>query len=155
MSQVIAVRFRLCGLMLLLPIVALVGCGKGTGYVTGKVTYKGQPVTSGAVVFYGADGTTDSGRIDRKGTYTVAQAPSGAVRVAVMPAKARRQPGLPVNRSTGLPKEPPAKDGDDIAPPAPTAGKAAFPEKYADPETSPLTFKVSGGTQTFDIDLVD
>jgi hypothetical protein len=155
MSRVIAVRFRLCGLVLLLALVALVGCGKGTGHVTGTVTYKGQLITSGAVVFYGADGNADSGRIDRKGTYTVAQAPSGKVKVAVLPAKARRESGPPVSRATGQPKDPPAKDGDDIAPAAPSGGKAAFPEKYADPETTPLTFTVSGGKQTFDIELTD
>ncbi len=37
---------------LLIPLLCLTGCGGGTGYqVSGKVTYKGQPVPKGYITF--------------------------------------------------------------------------------------------------------
>src|SRR5262245_8421596 len=156
MSFVRAVRFRLGGVVLLSFLTAFVGCGRAPGTVSGKVTYQGQPVTSGAVIIFGADGNADSGRIDHKGDYTVHQAPSGPVKVVVIPGKpARTMPALPLDRATGRPKEPPAKDRGGVLV-APPPGKGDFPQKYQDPDQSGLTFTVRGGRkQAFDIALVD
>jgi hypothetical protein len=42
------------------------GCG-GVADVSGKVTYKGKPVVTGSVTFYGPDKVPHVGAIDEKG----------------------------------------------------------------------------------------
>jgi len=125
----------------------MAGCGKRTGVVTGKVTHQGTPLTSGAVVFHGPNGQSDSGNIDAQGNYTVSQAPIGPVKVTVDPGPAR----LPPPRNTGPRKESKHPGEKEGAPPPPPPRRVVIPEKYKDPNQSGLTFTVTGGQQTFDI----
>src|SRR5215467_11553492 len=117
-------------LLLLLPVLA--GCGgKRTGFVTGKVTFKGQPVTSGSVTFYGEDGRVDSGQLSIEGNYTIAQAPRGVVKVTVVPAQPRSAPKLKKNPGSVSSVEHPKTDQ------TPTHGARGgappnFPKKYLD-----------------------
>jgi hypothetical protein len=149
MSRVLAARFMLCGGLLLLFLSSLVGCGRTTGTVSGKVTHQGQPLTSGAVIFHGADGRSDSGHIDVDGNYTVSQAPVGPVKVTVDTGSARRvsPPKITGPRRDNPAKHPGEKSGTNPAP----MRKVVIPEKYKDPNQSGLTFTVSGRRQTFDI----
>jgi hypothetical protein len=152
MSGVFSARFgsgRWVPVLLLLP---LAGCGKGTGFVTGKVTYRDKPVPSGAVTFHGANGRTDSCSLDAEGNYTIPQAPVGPVKVTVV---------------TGLPPRPApviGRPGGEKPPQHPGEGKAGgtrpalrkhlvLPKKYEDPQQSGLTFTVARGTQTINIPL--
>jgi hypothetical protein len=85
--------------LLIAAFLALAGCqgGNRPASVSGKVTYLGRPVTSGVVVLVGADGKTSTpGVVGPDGTYRIAQAPAGSVRVAFdNPPPQRVAPGNP------------------------------------------------------------
>src|SRR5689334_16533406 len=71
---------------LLIPaalIVLVGGCGGSSAKVTGKVTYHGRPVLSGAVIMVNEDGTAASGVIQPDGTYTVEGVKRGHVKIGV------------------------------------------------------------------------
>ena len=76
---------------LLMSLLAAVGCGGGTADVSGKVTFKGKPVTYGTVMILGSGGLPKSGVLRPDGTFTVTGVPLGPVKVAV---SSPRPPGL-------------------------------------------------------------
>jgi hypothetical protein len=80
---------RLVGTLLLL--VVLVGCGKPTSTFQGKVSFRGQPVTSGVIYFLGPAPQMQMGMgtIHDDGTYVATDVPVGEVRVSF------QAPGLP------------------------------------------------------------
>jgi hypothetical protein len=131
------------------------GCGGGeglppgaTGTVGGKVTYNGQAVPAGSTVtFVGPKGITGSGLTDAGGAYTISMRDgknvlAGSYKVSVSPPQA-------------------APLSDDEAMKLSMEGKPTtqevkeVPEKYRSPETSPLSFEVKAGANTFDIDMTD
>jgi len=141
-----AIRWARGGLLLAL---VAVGCAPPTASVSGTVTFKGQPLPSGTVLFHGADGRVEHSLIDGEGKYTVVNAPLGQVRITVQ-AHAAAPPGLP------------SKGGKPPAAPAElaTSGKetrdgkfVAIPPRYLDPDRSRLTCTVSAGPQTHTIEL--
>jgi hypothetical protein len=78
-----------------LVLLALAGCGSGTGAVTGRVTFRGKAVESGSVVLMGADNKLVSGPLDAEGRYALNGVPLGTVQVAVVspnPTPRRRLP---------------------------------------------------------------
>jgi|SRR5262249_43502466 len=146
-------RFRNCVSVLLL-LAAVPGCGEGgTATVSGKVVYKGAPVTFGAVAIYGADGKTASGRIDADGHYTVEKVPIGDVKVAVLTPN----PTTPKVFSKGGFKSKSkgkVKDSDSEVPNLGSVGKfVAIPARYKEPDQSGLTFTIKSGSQTIDLEL--
>jgi hypothetical protein len=134
------------GLLGLLPMA--LGCGSGAPSVSGTVTFAGRPLSSGTVLFHGADGRIEHGMIGEEGRYAIADAPPGDVRITVS-AHPVAPAGLP---SAGEPPSPPAGFG-----PARTEVRdssfAAIPPRYRDPEQSGLRYTVRDGAQTHDIDL--
>lgn len=131
------------------------GCGGGAGLpsggkgtVTGKVTYNGQPVPQGCIVsFIGPNGITGSGITDGSGSYRISMRDGrnvlvGGYRISVSPP-------------------PPPPLSDDEAMKLSMAGKPTVqvvkevPERYRNPENSPLAFEVMEGANTFDIALTD
>src|SRR5262245_54815985 len=125
------------------------GCAPRGPSVSGTVTFKGEPLPSGTVLFHAADGRIEHGLITGNGKYTVANAPPGPVRITV-----RSHPPAPVglpSRGGPLPSAPagmvpPAKEQRD--------GKfVAIPPRYLDPAQSTLTYNVRAGKQTYDIEL--
>jgi hypothetical protein len=119
------------------------GCGGGPATVTGKVTYRGRPVTRGAVVFLSADKTARSGVIQPDGSYTVANVPRGMTRIGVVsrdPATGRGAWRKRRSRPPGTPL------------PA-TPGWFPLPSGFETPETSGLSCTVAGGRFHYDIDL--
>ena len=132
------------------------GCGENTATVTGRVTYDGQPVTSGSVVFYGDDGRVDSGLLDANGKYIVTRAPIGPVKVAVMASKEVKTSGgkgaTPAGPPLGKGKMKKAS-GVDAKPEPETVLKSTIPERYSDPQKSGLVYTVGSGKQVIDIDL--
>jgi hypothetical protein len=93
--------------------------------VSGKVLLNGAPLKAGSVTFASKDGkTTVATPIAEDGTY-LARVPQGEYTVAIGPPKVKD------------PKNPPP----------------AIPAKYSDPKTSGITYTVTAGKQTFDLDL--
>jgi hypothetical protein len=101
--------------------------------VAGRVTYHGVGLASGWVQFYGDSGEPAIGGIQMGGTYRIDNPPRGRVKVTV----------------TAMSQVKVSK-----APPATHAGNR-LPPRYADPDTSGLTFNVLGGKQTYNIALED
>jgi hypothetical protein len=126
------------------------------GKVSGKVTYKGQPVTKGAVSFVptGGAGTQSGqsalGEIGPDGSYTLTtfQKGDGAVLGQhTVTVQAREE--NPEIEGKGMPI-PDAKGQVKIKP-----AKSLIPEKYATTETSPLRFTIQEGNNVCDIELKD
>jgi hypothetical protein len=126
--------------------IALVGCGsKGASdSVSGKVTMNGQ-IVAGQVIFITSDKKEIASPITAEGVYTINNPPKGEVQIIVKGAVA---PGGPVAR--------PIPKGDKTPgepPPSPMASSGATPPaKYAQAGNG-LKFTVTGGQQTYDIDL--
>jgi hypothetical protein len=137
-------------------VLGLVGCGKSTGDVSGKVTHNQRPLFAGEVVFQGSDNNYYRGNIGADGTYTVRQVPTGVAKVAVVVSQPGEVPGTDIMNKM---KMDPAKMGNPEATkgdagPAPLKLKLPkLPYKYADPKDSGLTFDVKAGENTFDIPL--
>lgn len=129
------------GWSLVLLVAAVAGCGpakypkRDTAVVTGTVTYKGEPVSTGSVVFQPESGAFASGEIQPDGTYEL-EATIGPNRVQIV----SREPE----------DETPAAE---LEGPRPIA-KSYIPEIYAGPK-SPLTFVVEPGDNTADFELKD
>ena len=129
----------------LIAIATAGGCGNGATTVTGKVTYRGRPVTYGSIVFLSADKTARSAVIQPDGSYTVENVPPGPVRIGVIsrdPAKGR---AARRKRQSSPPGSPPAV-------PAAT-GWFPLPAEFETAETSRLGCTVTGGRFHHDIEL--
>jgi hypothetical protein len=129
----------------LLVLLAALGCGSGSATVSGKVTYKGEPLPAGSVAIYGANGKVQSGPIGADGTYTISKAPVGDVKMAVVTPNAS-----PVTRKIkGEVKHPGATDGASSSP----IKVVPIPDRYKDPDKSGLNFTLKSGEQTINLDL--
>jgi hypothetical protein len=142
----------------LLVVVAVAGCMSGDAKlvpVTGKVTYKGQPVANANVTFVHAGGKTSPvGVTDASGVFTLGSptgqgAIVGDYKVGIVKKAARE----------GAPANPKPEDmikmmqgGKSVPEP-----KDEIPVKYADATTSGLTAKVTGDKEkdNFTFELTD
>jgi len=127
------------------------------GTVRGKVTYKGQPLPAGFLVFYNASIPVEFGVIkpDGSGTYEASVTP-GLVQVTVR-WESSLGGNLPPERSSRIPanrpRPSPSIPGADL-----TAKQANLldevQQKYGSLRTAkPLTFDVAAGEQTWNINL--
>jgi len=141
---------RVPGALSLAILVAILsgvtGCDKGPkgakDSVSGTVKMNGENVT-GTVAFVGSDNTNKESPIKPDGTYQIDDPPQGQVKVLV------KGMGGP----TGAPALKPPAGGPEM-PSMPGMGKGATPPaKYASAATTPLTYDVKPGKQTFNIDL--
>ena len=121
----------------------VIGCGKKADYgsVSGRVTFKGQPVSEGQVVFFEPEiYVYQTARIRPDGTYSVKMSDgpglaTGKYQVAVMPPVVEG----PGSKSAG-PRSP--RKYPDI------------PPRYRTPKTSQLSLTVEEGKNPpFDIDM--
>lgn len=135
----------------------MLGCGSGGGIsgtapVSGKVTYKGQPVAGASIGFYsdaaegrvavatsGADGSYELMTLDSKGAlpgkYSV------TVKKTEIPPELTKEVSMEeaaanANKPLPLPKE-------------------LLPSKYGTPANSPLKFEIKSGSNTIDLPLAD
>jgi len=134
----------------LLTLVAA-GCGSGSGSVSGKVTYKGAPVTGGNLTFIPPAGlATISVPINEDGTYSAAKVPAATVKICVETESIKPKPG-------GTPKYQPPPGA--TPPPGYLSGPVIkgvyvkIPDKYANPDTTDLTYTVKSGKQDFTVEL--
>ena len=136
--------------MLMISLAVLpTACSSGTptGKVQGRVTYKGIPLPEGIVLFLAEDGRQDIGSISLDGTYVVERAPVGVNQVSVQTSPPLPPAGPAMRRANE-----PEKKG------VPTGNKGLvksvpIPSRYANTDTSGLTFAVHEGSNKFDIEL--
>jgi len=131
--NVLSWRLANC-LGLLVCVCWCTGCGSGeppTGSIAGKVTFKGQPLTTGVITLVNEEaGLGASGELDVSGNYRIESIRTGQYKVAV-----HNPPPPP--ESGAVPKN----------------WKLSIPEKYQDVETSELTATVNEGENTADFGL--
>jgi len=142
---------RFVGSGLLVLSVAVLGCGGGTGTVTGTVSYKGTPLKGGNVTFVAADKQTHLSAIGEDGRYTIEKLALGTAQISVETdslAQMARRPRY------GPPAGAEAPGGYKPPDPAEAAKRyVQIPKPYGDPATSGLTYDVKRGSQQYPIDL--
>jgi len=124
--------------------IGLLGCGaKGdhtTAPVNGKVTYKGQPLPTGTIMFVPGEGPAATGEIAKDGSYRLSTyanddgAVLGKHKVSITALQ---------NVGAGLPEQ---KSG---TPPS------LIPKKYISDQTSGLTAEVKAGGNVVNFELKD
>lgn len=149
----LSTSLRLPALTLFVTALAVAGCGKSKATVSGKVTYQNKPVKGGNISFVSSKGAV-SGEINEDGTYTVDGVPTGEARISVDTESINPQIVGGGQQNTApkgvtVPSDYQAGGGTKVDP----KRYVKIPEKYADPDTSDLTFKVGSGSNTYDIDL--
>ena len=153
-------RGVLTAVFLSLIFLANLGCSPSKGEVSGTVTYKGQKVTGGSVVFHSTEGKGSvPATIGEDGTYSAPKVPSGEVKVtvetdSVKPATgAKNRPPAAMMPPAGadVPKD--AADGSIYSGKAKIGKYVQIPDTYASPEKTSLTFIITGGKQTIDLEL--
>jgi hypothetical protein len=127
-------------LALSLLVLAVGGCGKSTGNVSGKVSYQGKPLPGGYVNFMseGEQGSFKASGIKEDGSYSVSGLAVGPAKISIQGLSARRLADLP------------GQGGKDEK----TQQKEVYvPDKYGNAETSGLKYEVKPGSQSYDIEL--
>lgn len=132
-------------LLLLMPfLAALAACNTGEelGLVTGRVTFEGKPVTKGIVVFV---------HKDRKGIGMTAELrPDGSFEVEMANGY-----GLPLGKYA-VAISPPYQDhpiGAITEAPSTADQHANIPQRYREPETSPVILEVKSGANQLDVEM--
>jgi hypothetical protein len=126
-------------LLLTALVFAMAGCGsEPTGQVSGKVAYRGKPLSGWDVQMYSREhGVGATGTLNSSGQFRIADSlPAGTYAVYLTPPEP-----LP-------PQE--GQSGSAAAKPAPT-----IPPKYADATTSGLSYPVEIGMNDLLIELKD
>lgn len=127
------------------------GCGKKgpeTFSVAGRVTFEGKPVPEGRIVFYPERGRPAMANIEPDGVYRLTTfkpgdgAPAGRYRVTID----AKQVSAPTQAKS-------IQDEIRVGPAGPTTVKWLVPEKYSNPDTSPLKAEVKPERNTIDFDL--
>jgi hypothetical protein len=127
----------------LLLALALTGCGR-VGQVSGKVSYRDQPVPDGTVMLLASDGRVYDGQIQADSTFAIAAVPAGVAKVSVTSMTLAGQA-----EKTGLGQ----KDTRGSRHMAATGlARSRLPMKYSDFDQSGLTVTVEKG-QTATLDL--
>ena len=121
---------------------AAVGCGRSTGNISGKVTYKGAPLPGGYVTFSceGETPTTKSTSIQADGSYSITAMPVGPAKITVQGILGPQGPGS-------------ASGPGGTQPPGGGRKTVYVPPDYSTTDKSGLTFTVAGGSQSHDIEL--
>jgi hypothetical protein len=147
---------RLRDALLVLSLLSA-GCS-GSGTVSGKVSYKGETLGGGTVLFYSPGKTTVKAGIAADGSYKIENIPAGPVKIAVETKSA--QPPNEAGMRMGMPNIPananlPAEANNSMyKSQGGSKGKyVEIPDELGDPETSHLTLEVTGGSQQHNIDL--
>jgi len=145
------VRLVVLGVILCVP--GLVGCGGSKkASVSGKITYKGEPLGNGTVVFIGEKSAGGSSPIGADGSYKMRDVPVGPMKITVETVPSRPAPKTPnMPKAPNMPEMPPMPGQENAAP-----GKyVKIPDRFKDPAKSGLTYDVTPGDQKHDITLPD
>jgi hypothetical protein len=133
--------------------VGLAGCGgadKKSLSLSGKVTYKGQPVTGGTVKLTPTDGKTPAvdAKINGTGTYLIVPPTVGEMKVTIETESVRGKTGRAYDYV------PPGGKAPEID----TSNLPKYvriPYKYANPSTSDLKVSIQKGKNEQDFQLAD
>jgi hypothetical protein len=146
-------HFRRMGaaLLLLAGGLMLVGCGRSSqATLTGKVTYKGQPLKGGSIALISETGGVERATIAEDGSYKITKVPAGSAKVTV-DTKALRPAATKAKQGVYAKAPPEAK------PQSLKGGDAdryvAIPDRYADPDKSGIRVQVKNGKNEQNIDL--
>ena len=146
---------RFVGLVAL--TVSIAACqGGSTSELTGKVTFKGAPLTTGEVIVKSDSGLEVSGGISADGSYSIKNAPRGMLKVKIvcMDEKASTEYFLAVaGRGKGEPRGPDGKVRPKGSPILEMSAFSKIPAKYAEYETSGQTIEVKDAKVQKDIPL--
>lgn len=133
-------------------IVCVMGCGQRAyeipdsgATLEGSVTYDGKPVPMALIVVRSETATADA-RIVEPGKYKVPSVPIGKVKIAVDTDAMR---GELMSRSMAQAYKGPG--GQSSAEAGKKLSFIAVPGKFADPDSSGITFEIKKGANTFDI----
>jgi hypothetical protein len=158
---------RTCRLLLTLPLFLVVvsGCktSRTPAKVSGKVTYKGEPVPAGSITFHPKEGGgTYPYTLNPDGTYSGSDLPTGEMVVTVETESANpKAHSLEYGGGKGKgagPNEYMKKMKERGMVPEGPANKGTYvpiPKKYADPKTSDLRADLKKGNNPNDFDLKD
>jgi hypothetical protein len=155
---------------LLLPLflVLALGCNKSAtpAGVSGKVTYKGQPVPAGSITFHLPAGGIFKYPI-RDGAYSGSDLPAGEMAVTIETESQNTNDPTKPKRTYGQGKDSAGGGAPDYAAKMKEAGRipagavttggeyVKIPEKYATKEKSPLKVTLTNGKNVNDFDLTD
>lgn len=142
--------------VLLLPLclVALYGCSKAggdTASLTGKVTYKGEPVPGGMMTIHTKESGFHSFSLNADGTFSKKELPPGSDLTVTLETETLN----PTKPSYGGAKH--QKDVKDSTPEGASVkgNYRKIPRKYADIKTSPLRITLNKGENKQDFELTD
>ena len=137
--------FRVFGVA---AVLAVAGCSRGAGTVSGTVTIGGQPVANGQISFVTQAGMPYTFNIAADGTYQADGLPPGEMTVLVFVPRPPSADRVPVGKSGLAKKLAAARAAKPATAPTPTG--PTVPAKYADVTTSDLRYTVTTGPQTYD-----
>lgn len=134
--------------MALLSAFCASGCSKNTATLSGRVTMRGVPLTSGSVVVFCSDQQICRGVIDTDGRYTIPDIPRGICRVTV-----QTKNGIPTGLRTPQ-RLPPNIEAPSLpASVLPQEKGIVIPARYTIPDESKLTVNIDDSNVIYDIDL--
>jgi hypothetical protein len=133
-------------------VICVMGCGQRAyeipdsgATLEGSVTYDGKPVPMALIVVRSETASADA-RIVEPGKYKVPSVPIGKVKIAVDTDAMR---GELMSRSMAQAYKGPG--GQSSAEAGKKLSFIAVPGKFADPDSSGITFEIKKGANTFDI----
>jgi hypothetical protein len=138
-------------------LLLLAGCGSSrpqSGVVTGKITYKGQPVNGASLMLYPTKPGEGAGvtiPVDQEGNFRAADVPLGEYKVVV--EGAREQSNIPPGPANMTPEE--KEKRKELMEKMKTKATIPFPSKYTNEKTTDLTCTVNKGEQTVNLELKD
>jgi hypothetical protein len=132
------------GLVLLVALLAVVGCGGTTGTLSGVVKVGETTLKGGTVTFWPAKGNSVQAPIGPDGRYKAEGVPVGESKVVVETNSVKRPP---------IPKAA-EKSFKEQGKQYPTGERyVPIPTRYGDPNSTSLKVTVTGGEQPYDITM--
>jgi hypothetical protein len=145
----------------LIAALALLGCNKGNvnapARVSGKLTYKNQPIKAGMMFLHTPDGSKYPAQISSDGTYSATDIPAGELIVTVSTDHLSPSQKAPQGAEAARRMKAQSSQMQQPAGPVekPSDHYTKIPDKYSNPKTSPITLDLKPGRQVQDIDLTD
>jgi len=149
--------------VLSLSLALAVGCSSSEtpGIISGRVTYRGEPVPGGMIFFISEGKAPRSGALGPDGSYRVEDLPEGEMVVTVETEslnpknKTRAYGGAKGEKVHAKRREMEAKMKESKGDQGPPPEYRKIPRVYADPKTSPLRVTIVAGRQEENFDLTD